>query len=214
MARFDGTLYLVTDRDLRRGRSLAEVVAEAVAGGVTCVQLREKRCSTREFLAEARSVREALRGTGAALIINDRVDIALASGADGVHVGQQDMPIGDVRRLGPPGWIIGVSAESVADAVEAEQAGADYVGASPVFATPTKTDTAPPLGLDGLRALRAAVRIPVVAIGGIQVGNAREVIAAGADGLAVVSAIMGADSPRAAAAALRREIQRADDGRE
>lgn len=214
MARFDGTLYLVTDRDLARGRVLAEVVADAVAGGVTCVQLREKRCSTREFLAESRAVKDALQGTGAALIINDRVDIALASGADGVHVGQQDMPIADVRRLGPPGWIIGVSAESVADAVAAEREGADYVGASPVFATPTKADTAPPLGLAGLRALRAAVRIPVVAIGGIQAANAREVMASGADGLAVVSAIMAADSPCAAAAALRQAIREGRAGRD
>ena len=116
------------------------------------------------------------------------------------------MALADARRLGPPGWIIGVSAESVEDAIRAEREGADYIGVSPVFATPTKTDTAPPLGLEGLRAIRAAVKIPLVAIGGIHAGNAREVIRAGADGLAVVSAIASADSPQAAAAALRREI--------
>ena len=140
------------------------------------------------------------------LIVNDRIDVALAAGADGVHVGQQDLSVADARRLGPPGWIVGVSAESVADAARAERDGADYVGASPVFATPTKADHAPPLGLAGLRALRAATKLPLVAIGGLHAGNARETIRAGADGLAVVSAIVAADDPRAAAAELRREI--------
>lgn len=209
MSRIDYSLYLVTDRALARGRTTAEIVQEAVAGGVTCVQLREKGCGTREFLAEARKLLAILRPLGVPLIINDRVDVALAAGAEGVHVGQQDMPLADVRRLGPAGWIIGVSAESVDDAIRAEQGGADYIGASPVFATPTKADHAPPLGLGGLRRIRAAVRIPLVAIGGLHAGNAREVIRAGADGLAVVSAIVAADSPRAAAAELRREIEAA-----
>ena len=151
----------------------------------------------------------ALRGTGVPLIVNDRVDVALAIGADGVHLGQQDMSIADARRLGPPGWIIGVSAETVADAVRAEKEGADYIGVSPVFATPTKTDAAPPLGLSGLRQMRAATKIPLVAIGGIHAGNARDVIRAGADGLAVVSAIVAADDPRAAATQLRQEIEAA-----
>ena len=206
MSVVDVSLYLVTDRSLSKGRATADVVREAVAGGVTCVQLREKACGTREFLDEARAVKAVLQGTGVPLIINDRVDVALAVGAAGVHLGQQDMPMADARRLGPPGWIIGVSAESVEDAVRAEGEGADYVGVSPVFATPTKTDHAPPLGLDGLRRIRAAVKLPLVAIGGIHAGNAREVVRAGADGLAVVSAIVAADDPRAAAEELRREI--------
>lgn len=207
MAPADYSLYLVTDRSLSRGRPTAEIVRQAVQGGVTCVQLREKSCGTREFLEEARAVKAVLAGTGVPLIINDRLDVALASGADGVHLGQRDMPLAEARRLAPSGWIIGVSAESVADAVQAEREGADYVGASPVFATPTKTDTAPPLGLDGLRALCAAVRIPVVAIGGLHAGNAHDVVCAGAAGLAVVSAIVAAESPHAAAAELRRAIQ-------
>lgn len=206
MAPLDITLYLVTDRGLARGRALADVVREAVAGGVTCVQLREKICGTREFIEEARAVRAALQGTGVALMINDRVDVALAVQADGVHLGQQDMRLTDARRLVPKNWIIGVSAESVEDAIRAEREGADYVGASPVFATPTKTDTAPPLGLDGLAALCHAVSIPVVAIGGIQLGNAAQVVGAGAAGLAVVSAIVAAPDPRAAAADLRRAM--------
>ena len=204
MARLDLTLYLVTDRNLARGRALADVVREAVAGGVSCVQLREKTCSTREFIEEARAVRAALQGTGVPLIINDRVDVALAAQADGVHLGQRDMTLTDARRLVPHGWIIGVSAESVEDAVCAEREGADYVGASPVFATPTKTDTSPPLGLDGLAAMCQAVSIPVVAIGGIHLSNAAQVMGAGAAGLAVVSAIVAAANPRAAAADLRR----------
>ena len=203
----DYSLYLVTDRSLARGRATADVVRAAVAGGVTCVQLREKECGTREFVEEARAVRAALRGTGVPLIVNDRVDVALAVGAEGVHLGQRDMAIADARRLGPSGWIIGISAESVEDAARAERAGADYIGVSPVFATPTKTDHAAPLGLEGLRAMRAATTLPLVAIGGIHAGNAREVIRAGADGLAVVSAIVSADSPREAARQLRREIE-------
>ncbi|MDD4341091.1 MAG: thiamine phosphate synthase [Kiritimatiellae bacterium] len=198
------TLYLVTDRALARGRALVDVVRGAVAGGVTCVQLREKTCGTRDFIEEARAVRAVLQGTGVALIINDRVDVALAAQADGVHLGQHDMRLADARRVAPKEWIIGVSAESVEDAVRAERGGADYVGASPVFATPTKTDTALPLGLDGLSALCNAVSIPVVAIGGIHAGNAAEVMGAGPAGLAVVSALVAAPNPRAAAADLRR----------
>ena len=209
MGAIDYSLYLVTDRALARGRASVEIVREAVAGGATCVQLREKNCGTREFLEEARAFQAALRGTGVPLVVNDRVDVALAVDADGVHLGQQDMALADARRLGPPGWIIGVSAECVEDAIRAEREGADYIGVSPVFATPTKIDTARPLGLEGLRQMRAAVKIPLVAIGGIHAGNAREVIRAGADGLAVVSAIVSADAPREAARQLRREIEAA-----
>ena len=203
---FDYSLYLVTDRRLSLGRSTVEVVAAAVSGGVTCVQLREKHCSTREFLEEARRVRELLAGTGVPLIINDRLDVALAVAADGVHLGQNDLPVADARRLVGERLVIGVSAESVADAIRAEAEGADYIGVSPVFTTPTKMDTAPPLGLEGLREIRRAVRLPLVAIGSIRHDNAAEVLRAGADGLAVVSAIVSAPCPRTAAAALRQQI--------
>ena len=197
-------LYLVTDRALSLGRPLVNVVRDAIAGGVTCVQLREKEASSREFYDLARALLAVTRPAGIPLIINDRLDIALAAGADGVHVGQSDLPLDAVRRLAPPEFIIGVSAESTADAVAAAAAGASYVAASPVFATPTKTDTAPALGLDGLAALRAALPpvCPLVAIGGIHLSNAASVLAAGADGLAVVSEIMSAPAPKAAAAAL------------
>lgn len=202
----DYSLYLVTDRRLSLGRSTVEVVAAAVSGGVTCVQLREKHCSTREFLEEARRVRELLVGTGVPLIINDRLDVALAVAADGVHLGQNDMHLSDARRLVGERLVIGISAESVADAIRAEAEGADYIGVSPVFTTPTKMDTAPPLGLEGLREIRRAVSLPLVAIGSIRHDNAAEVLRAGADGLAVVSAIVSAPCPRTAAAALRQQI--------
>ena len=204
---FDYSLYLVTDRTLSLGRSTVEVVRAAIRGGVSCVQLREKGCSTREFMDEARLLKALLAGTGVPLFINDRLDVALAVGADGVHLGQNDLAIADARRLVGNRMIIGISAESVADAVRAEAEGADYIGASPVFTTPTKTDTAPPLGLDGLRAIRRAVQLPLVAIGGINADNAAAVLRAGADGLAVVSAIVSAPCPRTAAAGLRQRIQ-------
>ena len=204
---FDYSLYLVTDRTLSLGRSTVEVVRAAIRGGVSCVQLREKGCSTREFMDEARLLKALLAGTGVPLFINDRLDVALAVGADGVHLGQNDLAIADARRLVGNRMIIGISAESVADAVRAEAEGADYIGASPVFTTPTKTDTASPLGLDGLRAIRRAVQLPLVAIGGINADNAAQVLRAGADGLAVVSAIVSAPCPRTAAAGLRQRIQ-------
>ncbi|TKB06943.1 thiamine phosphate synthase [Desulforhopalus sp. IMCC35007] len=195
----DYSLYLVTDRGLSCGRSLVEVVAAAIEGGVSCVQLREKNCSTRTFIEEAMALQNLLRPKSIPLIINDRIDVAMAVGADGVHLGQDDMPLGDARRILGEQVIIGISVESVADARRAAAGGADYLGVSPVFATPTKTDTAEPLGLEGLRAIRKTVDLPLVAIGGVNVQNCASVIAAGADGLAVVSAIVSAPSPQKAA---------------
>ena len=205
----DLSLYLVTDRSLSLGRSTVDIVRAAVAGGATCVQLREKECSTRQFVAEARAVRELLAGTGIPLIINDRIDVALAVGADGVHLGQTDMHIADARRVVGSSMLIGISAECVEDAVRAQAEGADYIGISPVFSTPTKTDTAPALGLDGVALIRTAVSLPLVGIGGIGFGNAAEVIRAGCDGIAVVSAIVSALNPREAAAKLKAIIRAA-----
>lgn len=205
----DLSLYLVTDRDLSLGRSTVDIVRAAVAGGVTCVQLREKNRPTRQFMAEARAVRDLLAGTATTLIINDRIDVALAVGADGVHLGQTDMSVPDARRLVGPRLLIGVSAECVEDALRAESEGADYIGASPVFPTPTKTDAGPPLGLEGVRRIRAAVSLPMVGIGGVKPGNAAEIIRVGCDGVAVVSAIVSAADPERAAAELRTIIDRA-----
>ena len=199
----DYSLYLVTDRNHSCGRSLTEVVEEAVAGGVTCVQLREKNCSTRQFVEEGRALQKILTPKHIPFIVNDRIDVAMAIGADGVHLGQDDMEIIHARRILGPGYIIGISVESLDDAREATAAGANYLGVSPVFATPTKTDTAPPLGLDGLKTIRLEVDLPLVAIGGIKSENCASVIAAGADGLAVVSALMSAPFPRQAAVELR-----------
>ena len=205
----DFSLYLVTDRELSRGRSIVEIVRAALAGGVTCVQLREKLASTRDFLTEAMAVRTLLTGTGVPLVINDRIDVALAVDADGVHLGQTDMPIREARRIVSKKMFIGISAECLEHAIQAERAGADYVGVSPVFSTPTKTDTAPPLGLAGIAAMRAAVSIPLVGIGGIGPANAASVIRAGCDGAAVVSAIVSAPNPMRAAAELKTIIDAA-----
>jgi len=202
----DYSLYLVTDRNLSRKRSSEEIVGAAVRGGVTCVQLREKHCSTREFIREARSLQPLLHRYKIPLIINDRLDVALAVGADGLHLGQSDMHIDDARRLAGKKMIIGISAENLDDAIIAQQEGADYIGISPVFATDTKADTAAPLGLEGIRRIRKAVNIPLVGIGGINMSNAREILSAGADGVAVVSAIVAADCPETATAELKKLI--------
>jgi thiamine-phosphate pyrophosphorylase len=202
----DYSLYLVTDRGLSRGRSTPDVVAAAVRGGATVVQLREKTADTREFVEEAMAIQGFLSARGVPLIINDRIDVAQAVDADGVHLGQKDMPIDLARKLVGPDMIVGISAESVADAVAAEQAGADYLGVSPIFDTPTKTDTASALGLAGLRKIRKRVDLPLVGIGGLSAKNAAQVIAQGADGVAVVSAIVSADDPETAARELLRIV--------
>ncbi|MFN2354093.1 MAG: thiamine phosphate synthase [Desulfopila sp.] len=203
----DYLLYLVTDRSLSLGRSNIDVVTAAIKGGVSCVQLREKHLDTRAFLREAVNLKALLAPRGIPLIINDRLDIALAVEADGVHLGQNDMPIADARRLLPSSTIIGVSAECLGDAMEAAEQGADYIGISPVYATPTKTDTSVPLGLDGISEIRRHVTTPLVGIGGITADNASQVIAAGADGVAVVSAITSAAAPDQAAAKLLQKLR-------
>lgn len=208
-ANIDYSLYLVTDRNLAKGRSILEIVQAAVEGGVTCVQLREKECSTLEFIEQALAVRDFLKDRGVPLIINDRVDVALAVAADGVHLGQTDMPLKTAQKIVGGAMIIGISAESIEDAVEAERGGADYVGVSPIYATPTKTDTAPPLGLEGLRAIRETVKLPLVAIGGLNQHNAAAVIRSGGDGVAVVSAIVAAGDPAGAARNLKQIIEEA-----
>ena len=187
-------LYLVTDRDLSLGRSLEEVVYEAVAGGVTMVQLREKDAPTGEFIELGRKLISVLKPLGIPLIINDRVDVALAVDADGVHIGQSDMSYSDARRLLGPDKTIGLSVENMDDLLKANELDVDYVGISPVYGTPTKTDTAEPFGLDGLRKAVELSAHPTVAIGGMNASTIGEVIAAGADGVAVVSAICSAEN--------------------
>lgn len=203
--RFDSAclrLMLVTDRPMAQGRSLVEVVAAAVAGGVTSVQLREKTADTRRFVELARDLDALLRPLGVPLWINDRIDVALAAGIDHVHVGQSDMTPADVRRLMGPTAVIGLSITRPEELVAEDLARVDCLGVGPVFATATKSDAAPALGLDGLAAIRRAGGLPVVAIGGIGPAEVAAVRATGVEGVAVVSAIMAAADPRAAARAL------------
>lgn len=197
-------LCLVTDRVLAHGRSLPEIVSASVRGGVTMVQLREKTVSTRDFVAIARDLLDVLKPSGVPLVINDRLDVALAVGAQGVHVGQDDMPVEVVRRLLGANSIIGLSITSLEDLRTCATEAADYLGVGPIFSQTTKTDAAAPLGLAGLAAIRRETAKPLMAIGGIGSGNAASVLSQGADGVAVVSAIMAADDPESAAVALLR----------
>ncbi len=202
----DWRVYLVTDRDLSRGRPVEWVVEAAVRGGVTAVQLREKHCATRDFVQLACELKKRLAPLGVPLIVNDRVDVALAAGADGVHLGQEDMDCESARRLLGAGSIIGLSIDNAEQAREARTLDVDYLGVGPVFPTATKPDAAPALGLAGLAEVCAAARQVVVAIGGIGVENAGPVIQSGACGIAVVSAICSADDPERAAGQLRRLV--------
>ena len=206
---FDLALYLVAGTDVTGGRRLEDVVAAAVRGGVTLVQLREKTLPDAEFVELARALKGLLAPLDVPLIVNDRAEVARAAGAAGVHLGQEDLDAGRAREILGPDALIGVSAGTIAEVGQVDKALADYVGVGPVYATPTKPDAGPPIGIAGLKTLQAAhAPLPVVAIGGIGTGNAAEVMASGAaDGIAVVSAICGADDPQAAARALRREIE-------
>ena len=188
-------LYLVTDRGLCAGVPLAEVILHAIRGGAACVQLREKGVTTRFFVEEARQIKEMIAPLHVPLIINDRMDVALAVGADGVHLGQQDMPYETARRLMGPGAIIGLSVETWEDVERAQELDCDYLGVSPVFATPTKQDTKGAWGLEGLAKIRAFSRHSLVGIGGLHAGNAEAAVMAGADGIAVVSAICASSDP-------------------
>jgi len=199
-------LYLVTDRPLCGDRDLKWVVAQAVKGGVTMVQLREKSLCTKEFVKLAKEMKSLLSPYQIPLIINDRIDVALAADADGVHIGQSDMPYEDARRLLGPDRIIGLSVENFAQINEANTMDVDYIGVSPVFATGTKTDTATPFGLEGLAEAVRLSKHPVVGIGGMNAATAADVMACGADGIAVVSAIVSAEKPEDAARELSKIV--------
>ena len=205
-------LYVITDEEIGRGLPHAEIARRAAAGGADVIQLRDKRLSCRDLLGAAVAVRTVTRDAGALFIVNDRLDVALAAGADGVHLGAGDLPIGDARRIAPPGFIIGASVGSVDAAIRARAAGADYVALSPTFATGSKDDAGPGHGLAALSAIRAAVSLPLVAIGGINAGNVGDVIRAGADGAAVISAVVGQEDITAAARDLKARIAAAKAG--
>ena len=194
----DFTLYLVTDRRWLGERTLWDGVEEAIRGGATLVQLREKEISSKEYLELAQRVKEVTDRHDIPLIINDRIDIALAVDADGVHLGPEDLPVPIARKLLGGGKIIGSSAASVDEALLFQAQGADYLGVGAVFPTATKRGTEK-VGLEDLRGIKSAVHIPVVAIGGINAENAKPVMETGVDGVAVVSAIMNQTDIREAA---------------
>lgn len=215
----DLRLYALVDPERANGRALDDLARRVVAGGATLVQLRDKHGTTRRLVEEARAIKQALGASGVPLLVNDRVDVALAAGADGVHVGQDDMAVADARRLLGDRAIIGLSVKTVAQAREAPVDLLDYMAIGGVFATTSKDNPDPPVGTDGLRAIAAAVRaraaklptakLPIAAIAGIDRRNAGDVIAAGADGVAVISALSMTADPTEAARALRAIVDRA-----
>lgn len=199
----DYSLYLCTDRRLMTSPTIEASVESALRGGTTVIQLREKDCSSREFYELGLRVKKITERYNAPLIINDRVDIALAVGAAGVHVGQGDLPCKVVREIVGPDMIVGVSAATLDEAVRAEEDGADYLGVGAMYATATKTDTRP-VSMEELLKIRAAVKIPIVVIGGINKQTLGNFKGTGVDGLAVVSAIVAQPDPEAAARELLR----------
>lgn len=199
---FDYTLYLVTDRQLMSCDSLTEAVEQAILGGCTMIQLREKELSSLEFYNQAVAVKQVTDKYHIPLIINDRIDIAMAVQATGVHIGQHDLPAAAVRKVIGENMLLGVSASSIAEAIQAQQDGADYLGVGAMFPTGTKTD-ADSVSMEELQKIRAAVSLPIVVIGGINKGNAGRFKPMGIDGLAVVSAITAQSDIKAAAAELK-----------
>ena len=199
-------LYLVTDPELCSQYGLLETVRDAVRGGVTAVQLRDKTATTSALVKMGRDIATGLADTGVPLIVNDNVEAAIAIGADGLHVGQGDMKVDEARRLIGPDMLLGLSCETVEDARMTDPAIVNYIGISPVFATPTKTDHSPAVGIEGLRAIAAATPVPKVAIGGLKSHHFEAIFENGADGVAVVSAICGQPDAEAAASALATKI--------
>ena len=206
-------LYIVTDREASRGRSHLEMARRSLAGGADVIQLRDKTLAGRDLLSLAREMAVLVRSHQALFIVNDRLDIALAAGADGVHLGQDDLPVSAARTIAPPPFIIGVSVGSAHEAMEAESDGADYVALSPVFSTPTKQDAGPGHGLETLMAIRSAVAVPVIAIGGVGLHNVEDVIRAGADGVAVISAVLGEEDVEDATRMMKARVLQAKKGR-
>lgn len=208
MKAFDLSLYLVLDPDLCAGIGMVETARLAVAGGATMVQLRDKQAGTIRMIETGRALKQALAGTGALLIVNDDVEAAIAIGADGLHIGQEDMDARKARAMVGAEMILGLSVESEALAGAVDPDLVDYTGVGPVFATPTKADHKQPIGFDGLARLVEASPVPSVAIGGLKADHVAQVFAAGASGLAVVSAICGTPDPEAATRRIAAEIRK------
>ncbi|HMK37391.1 MAG TPA: thiamine phosphate synthase [Desulfomonilaceae bacterium] len=210
---FTWDVYLVTDRAFSRGRTTLEIVRAALEGGVSAVQLREKNLDTRDFYEEGMKIRDLLRERRVPLIINDRIDVAIALDADGVHLGQTDMPVDVARNILGPGRIIGLSVELPEHIDDNALSHADYLAISPVFFTSTKPEASRQWGLEGLKRARALTDVPLVAIGSVKRENAGDIIQAGADCVAVVTAIVSEDDPVSATAALIAEVRKAKQAR-
>lgn len=203
----DFDLYVITDRQQTKGRSLREVVAAALRGGARAFQLREKDLGPRDLYPLALDLRALTRAYGARLLINDRIDVALAVEADGVHLTTASLPAAAARRLLGPDRLIGVSTHNLPEARAAAQEGADFLVFGPVFFTPSKAPYGAPVGLDLLQAVRTVVTLPILAIGGIKKANLDQVMEAGADGIAVISAVIAADDPTTASGELLRALE-------
>lgn len=199
-------LYLILDPAVAGSLSLTDLVKTALTTGVRLFQLRLKTPHAGEFYDLAAQFCALVRAGGGTFIVNDRVDVAQAVGADGVHLGQEDLPLADARAILGPDKLIGISTHTMKQALDADAGGADYIGFGPIFPTSTKEHSDPVVGIAGLRELRAKVRVPIVAIGGITTKNVREVVAAGADCCAVVSAVLVAPDPKRALVELLKEI--------
>ena len=197
----------MADAQAAQGRYIPHLIEQAIDSGVTLVQLRAKELPTRDFLELALKTAKFLKSKNIPLFINDRIDIALACGAQGVHLGQEDLPLSYARKILGKKMRIGISVNTVKEAEEAEKGGADYLGVGPVFYTPSKRDLKAILGPSGLKVIREKVKIPILAIGGISAENARETMDCGVDGIAVISALMGAEDISQATRTLIREIK-------
>ncbi len=207
----DVTLYAILDRDIEQRAPVEEFTRRTVEGGATCIQVRCKDSTTREFMDFARRVMLGTRGSGVPVIINDRVDLALALGAGGVHLGREDMPVEDARRLAGSTLIIGASADDLESARHAYRVGADYLGVGAIFPSATKPDRKP-ISLDILSAIRVEINLPIVAIGGIDATNAAVPLENGADGVAVISALRQCLDPKEAVLRLREAVDKAKKG--
>jgi len=205
---FDLSLYLVTDRGLTKNRPLEAIIKEAIEGGVSMVQIREKDCSSLDFYQLALRIKSLLAPYQIPLIINDRVDIALAVDADGLHIGQSDLPYSVARNLLGKDKIIGLSVENLQQAKEANALDVDYIGLSPVFYTDTKNDIAPTLGLEGIKEIAKISKHRMVGIGGINTSNASDIVSSGAEGIAVISAILSHLDPKKAAMELQKCVSK------
>jgi len=193
-----GSIYLLTDPNLSSGRTHEEVVRESIAGGAKIIQLRDKIATTRKLIEIGKKLREMTLKAGVIFIVNDRVDIALSVDADGVHLGEDDMPIAYARKILGEGKIIGISVDNVEKAKIAEAEGADYIALGPIFSTKTKINAGEPVGVEEIKKVKSIVRLPVIAIGGINLQNIQLVAMAGADSVAVISAVVGAPDIRRA----------------